>query len=105
MIVIISSKGDTLNSKVDERFGRATFFIRIETESMAWQAFENTAVSNAHGAGIAAAQFVIDQQAEVVLSGDFGPNAANALSAAGLRMETFKESDLTVEQAVADLVK
>jgi len=34
---------------------------------------------------VAAAQFIIDKKADVVLSGDFGPNASRALIGANIQ--------------------
>lgn len=103
MIVVISSQQDNIDSSVNERFGRSPYLIRVDTETMAWQALENPGIQQAHGAGVSTAQLVIDQKANVALSGDFGPNAASALSAAGVAMRTFKNKDVTVKQALAEL--
>ena len=103
MIVIISSQQDSIESQVNERFGRSPFLIRVDTETMAWKAIENPGTQQAHGAGVASAQLVIDENADVVLSGDFGPNASTALKAAGVGMRIFKDRNATVKQALADL--
>lgn len=104
MIICITAKNSTLESEVDMRFGRAPWFIRIDTENDQWEALENQAVNQSGGAGIAAAQFVIDHQAEAVLSGDFGPNASTALSASGIKMVRFPEKVKTVND-VWSLIK
>jgi predicted Fe-Mo cluster-binding NifX family protein len=51
------------------------------------------------GAGIQAAQFATDQQCDAVISGDFGPNAYNALKAAGIPMYLFG-SCRTIPEAI-----
>lgn len=104
MIVIITAQENTIDSPVNERFGRSPYLIRVDTDSMEWQGFENASIHHAHGAGIATAQFVIDQKAEIVLSGDFGPNAANTLNAAGVIAQMFPQKDMTVKEA-AEYVK
>lgn len=99
MIVFITAKTSSLDSEVDNRFGRAAWFIRIDTENDQMEAFENQAVSQSGGAGIAAAQFIIDHQGQAVVSGNFGPNASGALGAAKINMYTFTPGIQTVQQA------
>lgn len=99
MIVFITAKTSSLHSEVDDRFGRAAFFIKIDTENGQMEAFENHAVNQSGGAGIAAAQFIIDHQGQAVISGDFGPNASDALCAAKIKMYVFTPDIKTVQQA------
>ena len=56
---------------------------------MEWQAHSNPGVGATGGAGTLAAQFAANQHANSVISGDFGPNAYNALQAAGISMYLF----------------
>jgi predicted Fe-Mo cluster-binding NifX family protein len=101
MILIISSQGRTLDSKPNPRFGRAPIFIRYNLESDAWVALNNPAVTEQGGAGVAASQFIIDQGVSDAISGNFGPNAYQALKTAGVLMWSFNQDYGTV-QAVID---
>ncbi len=100
MVIIISSQQDSMDSPVDQRFGRCHWLIKVNTETEVWEALPNPGVSQSGGAGVAAAQFVIDQAAAVVVSGDFGPNAAAAFRAANVEMRLFTPDVATVQQAV-----
>ena len=51
------------------------------------------------GAGTLASQFIANQQANAVISGDFGPNAYNALQAAGVAMYLYGARS-TVKEAI-----
>ncbi len=104
MILVVSAQNSSLESSVDKRFGRSPWLIRMDTESNQWEAFQNPGASQSGGAGVAAAQFVIDQKANVVVSGDFGPHAANAFRAAKINMYLFTQDVSTVQQAI-DLIK
>lgn len=99
MIVFITAKTSSLDSEVDNRFGRASYFIKLDTENGQMEAFENQAVNQSGGAGIAAAQFIIDHQGQAVISGNFGPNASGALRAANIQMHVFTPDIKTVQQA------
>ena len=100
MKLIISAQDPSLESSVDRRFGRCTWLILFDTETNQWEAFQNPGVSQSGGAGVAAAQFVVDQKADAILSGDFGPNASRAFQAANIEMRRFTDSTTTVQDAV-----
>ncbi len=102
-IVITATKPQT-DGLVDPRFGRAQYFILMEAETQRWEAFENPAIAQSGGAGVAAAQFIIDKHVDAVISGDFGPNASRALGGADIKMFLFSPEVDTVQSAV-DLFK
>jgi predicted Fe-Mo cluster-binding NifX family protein len=88
MKIAITSLGETLDSKVDPRFGRAACFIVIDTDTMDFNAINNENVAAAGGAGINSAKVVTDTGAEAVLTGNCGPNAERTLRAAGVKLYT-----------------
>jgi predicted Fe-Mo cluster-binding NifX family protein len=88
MKIAVTSTGQTMDSQVDQRFGRTAYFIIFDTETMVFRAIENENVAAAGGAGISSAKTVIDAGAEVVLTGNCGPNAEHTLSAAGAKLYT-----------------
>jgi predicted Fe-Mo cluster-binding NifX family protein len=99
MKIILTATSPNIDSNVDGRFGRGAYFIIVDPDTLEWEAFPNPGIGVSGGAGIQAAQFVADQKAEAVLSGDFGPNAYNALQAAGIAMYLFGASP-TVKEAL-----
>ncbi|MCF8111630.1 MAG: NifB/NifX family molybdenum-iron cluster-binding protein [Desulfobacteraceae bacterium] len=89
MKVAVSSKGKTLDSELDERFGRAACFILVDLNTMSYEGVENTQNLNAiQGAGIQAAKTVVDHGAGVVITGNCGPKAFAVLSQAGIHTIT-----------------
>jgi predicted Fe-Mo cluster-binding NifX family protein len=100
MILMISAQEPLLEGPTDGRFGRSPWLIKIDADTNQWETFENPGASQSGGAGVAAAQFVIDQKASVVISGDFGPNAAGAFRAANIEMRLFTQEVSTVKDAV-----
>ena len=73
-------------SLFDARFGRAAAFYIVDTETGAWEAFDNPALSASGGAGVQASQFVAKHGTQAVVSGAFGPNAFDTLAAAEIEM-------------------
>jgi len=98
MKVVVSSTGPELSSTTDPRFGRCSYFVVVETETMEAKAHSNTSRTAMGGAGIQAGQFVASLGAEAVITGNVGPNAARVLSAAGVKV--FTGAAGTVEEAV-----
>jgi predicted Fe-Mo cluster-binding NifX family protein len=85
MKIIITATQNNIDHDFNPRFGRAPYFILIDSETLEWEAFPNPAISTRGGAGPQAVQFIANKGAEVVISGRFGPNAFSALQAAGIK--------------------
>jgi len=102
MKICISAYSADLKAQVDPRFGRAPYFIIIETDSMAWEAIPNSAVDSAHGAGIQSAELMHEKGVEAVITGHVGPNAFQALKAAGIKIYQ-SDGAISVEQAIEAL--
>ena len=101
MKVVVCSTGDALDSPVDPRFGRCANFVVVDTDTLETTAVPNPGVMVAQGAGIQAAQVVASLGVAAVIAGNYGPNAYQALSAAGLRVYTGATG--RVRQAVEQL--
>ena len=87
MKIAITSTGQDLDAQVDPRFGRAAYLIIVDTDTLEFEAIDNSANKNAFkGAGIQAAASVCDSGAEVLLTGFCGPNAFKAINAAGVKV-------------------
>jgi predicted Fe-Mo cluster-binding NifX family protein len=65
---------------------------------MAFEAMANEAITAPGGAGIQAAQVVVNKGVSVVISGNIGPNAFQVLSTAGVKIATGAYG--TVQEAV-----
>ncbi len=87
MKVAITSQGTDMNSAVDPRFGRAKYFIVMDTETGEFSAHDNSQNLNAvQGAGIQAGRNVVDLGVEAVITGSAGPRAFATLQAGGVKV-------------------
>jgi predicted Fe-Mo cluster-binding NifX family protein len=84
MKIAISAMGDNLDEMMDPRFGRAAYFLIVDSDSLEYQSFVNPNVEARGGAGIQSAQFVQEKGAQAVITGNCGPNAYRVLKAAGI---------------------
>ena len=102
MKVAVTSQGADLTSEVDPRFGRARYFIVFDTDTGGFTPHDNTQNLNAvQGAGIQAAQAVVQLGAEAVLTGNVGPKAFATLQAG--RVAVHPGATGTVRQALESL--
>jgi len=86
MKIAVTSKGDTLDSEVDPRFGRAEYILVVDSETFEFNVIDNSENRNAFkGAGIQAASKISEFKADALLTGYCGPNAFTTLEAAGIK--------------------
>lgn len=97
MRVAVSSTGDSLDSPVDPRFGRCSYFV-IFDGGEGHRAVRNEGQALGNGAGIQAAQQMLDLGVGAVVTGDIGPNAFRVLAAGCVKM--FVGSRGTVASAI-----
>jgi predicted Fe-Mo cluster-binding NifX family protein len=99
MKIAVSTAGQNMEAQLDPRFGRCTYFLIIDTDTMEFEVFDNANAAMGSGAGIQAAQFVDSKGARAVITGNCGPKAMEVLSAAGIQVYTGQHG------IVRDLVK
>ena len=96
MKLAITSQGSELTSLVDSRFGRARYFLVIDTETDKTRAVDNEANLNAdQGAGIQAGKNVIDLGVDAVITGHVGPKAFATLQAGSISVFTGAAGTVT----------
>ncbi len=98
MRIVVSAQGENLDAPASPVFGRCPTYVFVNTETLEFEAVANPAMNQAGGAGIQAAQFVVNEGAQAVLTGNLGPNAFGVLQAAGVPGYLVGEG--TVRQAV-----
>jgi predicted Fe-Mo cluster-binding NifX family protein len=103
MKIAVSATAPDLDAHLDPRFGRCQYLLIVNTESMEFEAIENPAMSAPGGAGIQAAQAVVNKGVKAVVTGDCGPNAYQVLSAAGVSV--FVGASGSVRDVVAAFIR
>ncbi|OPY69955.1 MAG: hypothetical protein A4E57_00833 [Syntrophorhabdaceae bacterium PtaU1.Bin034] len=99
MKIAITSIDGTLEGMVDERFGRARKLIVYDMGTDTFEVAENLKQMNlAQGAGIQAAQNVVNLGVRTIISGHLGPKAFQVLQSAGI--EAYSAVNITVADAI-----
>lgn len=75
-----------MESEVCVSFGRAPYFLVYDTQSDVSNFFENPGAASQGGAGIKAAQAIVDAMAETLLTVRCGENSAKVFQGAGIKV-------------------
>lgn len=86
MKIAVTARGKTLDDQVDPRFGRCSYFLVVDSETLQAEAVENPNLALGGGAGIQSAQLMAEHDVKVVLTGNCGPNAYQTLNAAEIEV-------------------
>lgn len=90
MKVAIPVNDQSITSGVCQSFGRTPYFMMYDTDSKKEEFLENAAAASRGGAGIKAAQVIVDQKAEAVLTPRCGQNAADVLEGSDIKLYQTK---------------
>ena len=107
MKIAVTSQSEKIDSEIDPRFGRCSYFLIIDLETMNYDSISNESAMASGGAGIQAAQRIAKEGVKAVITGNIGPNAFQTLNAAGIKaftgaygtikevIEKYKKGELT----------
>ncbi|HZK33899.1 MAG TPA: NifB/NifX family molybdenum-iron cluster-binding protein [Bacillota bacterium] len=95
MKIAIPVDGRDMDTRVCRSYGRAPYFLIYDTESKESAFIENRAARSTGGAGIIAAQLVVDNKVKALLTPRCGQNAADVL----------KTADIDIYKTETDSVK
>jgi len=95
MKIAITANGKNLESKVDLRFGRALGFIIYDLDNNEYDFVDNVQnLEAAQGAGIQAAQTVVNHDVKALITGHCGPKAFRVLSASDIKIYVGAEGTI-----------
>lgn len=103
MKIVIPVEENSLQTKVCMSFGRTPYFLIYDAEKEEKIIIDNSAAASRGGAGIKAAQLLVDNQADILITPRCGENAAEALKASGIKM--YKTINDCVQDNIDALLK
>ena len=86
MRIGIPTSGKDLSGDVEQRFGRCQRFLIVDSGTMDFHVVDNSALAMGGGAGVRAAQQVVDEGVEAVIAGEVGPKAFEVLERAHVKV-------------------
>ena len=105
MRIAISSTGKDLDSEVDARFGRCSYFLIVTIEDNKikdFKAIENNAKAQMGGAGITAGEIVAKQKVDAVITVNLGPRAFSVFEQ--FKIKTY-QGEGKVKETIQDFLK
>ena len=98
MKIAIPVDEKTLGSNVCVSFGRTPYFLIYDTETKESVFIDNSAAASTGGAGIKAAQTIVDNKADALLTPRCGQNAADVIKSADIKL--FKTISASVKDNI-----
>jgi len=98
MNICVTASGEGLDSEVDPRFGRCSYFVIYNPETRHVESISNAAAFTSGGTGIKAAEIIANAEVDVLLTGTVGPNAFSIFSELGIDVQVGIKG--TVQEAI-----
>ena len=99
MKVIVTSLGETMESPVDKRFGRARYLVLCDLETGKWTTHSNEQDNDSsRGTGVRESGKVVELGAEAVITGHCGSEALSILTAGGI--DIYEGAAGTIKEAI-----
>ena len=86
MKIVISAKGRDIESNIDTTFGRASFFLILDTKTKKSKVIENNARDRPSGVGVTVGNIVADEEIDAVLTNNIGLLAFEIFEQCGIKV-------------------
>ncbi len=100
MKAAITSTGNSLESKLDERFGRCGFFVIYDTETKGMEFIPNPNKNAQESAGPLSVQLIASRKVQKIISGEFGIKIKSLLDSLKIQMIVYKEPEKTIREII-----
>lgn len=90
MKIAIPVEENNIETAVCPSFGRTPYFLIYDTQTKMYEFMDNSAAASLGGAGIKAAQAIVDANVEALLTPRCGENAAEVLQKENVRIYKIK---------------
>jgi len=100
MKVAITSSGNSPESLLDSRFGRCSYFVIFDTESLSTEFIPNPNKENIDGAGPASVQLVASRGVKKVVSGEFGSKVKALFDSLQIQLIVLNDIDKNISEVI-----
>jgi len=100
MKVAITSTGNNLESKLDQRFGRCSYFAVYDLETKGIEFIPNPNKDAQEGAGPASVQLIASRNVQKIISGEFGIKIKSLLDSLKIQMIVLKDPEKKIGEII-----
>jgi predicted Fe-Mo cluster-binding NifX family protein len=100
MKVAITSTGNTLESTIDQRFGRCAYFVIYDHESKSMEFIPNPNKELEENAGTESAQLMASRNVKKIISGDFGMKIKSLFDSFKIQMIVLKKPEKKIKEII-----
>jgi predicted Fe-Mo cluster-binding NifX family protein len=100
MKIAITSTGNSLDSKIDQRFGRCSYFVIYDNKTEAMEFIPNPNKEASEGAGPASVQLVASKDVGKIISGEFGMKIKSLLDSLRIQLVMLKDPDKSIRDII-----
>ncbi|HHU91420.1 MAG TPA: dinitrogenase iron-molybdenum cofactor biosynthesis protein [Clostridiaceae bacterium] len=86
MRIAIPSDEKNIDSSICVSFGRTPYFLIYDTDTKIREFIDNSTAASSGGAGIKAAQILVDEKTDALITPRCGENAADVLKSADIKI-------------------
>lgn len=104
MKIAITSTGNTIDSELDARFGRCSYFAIYDTQTKEIEFVKNPNMDANNGAGPASVKFIASYNVEKAVSGEFGIKIKSLMNDLNIQMIILQDKK-TIKEVVEMLNK
>lgn len=101
MKVAIPVDDKSMSTSVSQSFGRTPYYLIYDTDSKESVFLDNSAIASQGGAGIKAAQTIVDSNIDAIITPQCGENAAEVLRLANIKL--YKIINFSVQDNICAL--
>ncbi|AET66987.1 hypothetical protein Desor_1325 [Desulfosporosinus orientis DSM 765] len=98
MKIAIPVEDQVMEASISQSFGRAPYYLIFDTQSRECEFIDNSAIASQGGAGIKAAQTMVDSGINALLTPLCGENAAKVLNSANIIL--YKSLDASAQDNI-----
>ena len=100
MKIAITSTGNSLESTIDQRFGRCAYFVIYDTESKSMEFIPNPNKELEENAGTSSVQLVASRNITKIISGDFGLKIKSLFDSLKIHMIVLKQPEKKIIEII-----
>lgn len=101
MKIGIPVEGNSMKTNISQSFGRTDYFLIYNTDTEKADFLDNSAANTQGGAGIKAAQRIVDAEVDILITPRCGENAADVLNMANIKI--YKNIGNSIEENIQAL--